>query len=227
MRTIRIFVLISTSALALCGMAMIYMASIKGKFVPGVDLSQPRHPVTAEMAERVKKLDRKVGKFFKLPDTAGKPTLIGGQGPRPQFLYFVKKGCPCSFDAEPVMHKLYEHFAGKIDFIEVTDADMKDAKDWVDDFAKQNSPIPYPVVSNPKLDVMEAYQAPASVYSTLLDQNGLIVKRWAGYSIDYMKEMNAEISRLLGEPAKEFVPKDAPKNRTSGCSFEGYKETRE
>ena len=200
---------------------MAYMASVRGKFVPGVNLSLPRHPVTPEMAASVQSLNRKVGKFFKLPDTTGKPVLIGGQGPKPQFLYFVKKGCPCSFEAEPILQGLYRHFGGKIDFVAVTDAKFVDAKKWASDLK-----VPYPVVTNPKLDVMESYQAPASVYSSLLDQSGLIVKRWAGYSRDYIKEMNDEMSRLIGGPSKPFDSTYAPKKRTSGCSFEGYKETK-
>ncbi len=208
---------------------MAYMASVRGRYVPGIgivgpdtSLGQPRHPVTEEMANSVKRLDRKIGKFFKLPDTTGKPVLIGGQGPKPQFLFFVKQGCPCSFDAEPIIQKLYHHFDGKIEFIEITDAKFDDAKKWAADLK-----IPYPVVTNPKLDVMESYQAPASVYSTLLDQNGLIVKRWAGYSMDYLAEMNQEMSKLLGETAKPFDAAYAPKIKTSGCTFDGYKAIKE
>ena len=179
------------------------------------------------MAASVAKLNQKVGKFFRLPDTTGKPVQIGGQGSKPQFLYFVKKGCPCSFDAEPVFHRLFAHFGGKVDFIAVTDAEFADAKKWATDKWATNVGVPYPVVSNPKLDVMEAYQAPGSVYNTLLDQNGTIVKRWAGYSQDYLKEINAEMSKLIGEPVKPFDTKDTPKNRTSGCSFDGYKAIKE
>jgi hypothetical protein len=61
----------------------------------------------------------------------------------------------------------------------------------------------------------------------LLDQNGLIVKRWAGYSQDYLVEMNIEMSKLINEKPIPFDTAYAPKNRTSGCSFEGYKETKE
>lgn len=222
MKSVRILVLCSTSALALCGLAMVYMSRVKGTYVPGVDLSQPRHPVTPEMAERVKKLDMKVGKFFKLPDTTGKPTLIGGQGPKPQFLYFVKKGCPCSYDAEPIMQKLYAHMANKVDFVEVTDADLADAKQWAKDLS-----VPYPVVSNHTIEVMKAYQAPASTYSTLLDQNGLIVKRWAGYSKDYLKEMNEEMAKLLHEKPAPFDPEYAPDKHTSGCTFDNYEQKSE
>ncbi|MBI1333543.1 MAG: redoxin domain-containing protein [Armatimonadetes bacterium] len=222
MKVIRILVLCSTSALALCGLAMVYMASVRGTYVPGVNLIQTRHAVTPEMAEQVKKLDRKIGKFFQLPDTSGKPVAIGGQGPKPQFIYFVKKGCPCSYDAEPIFHKLYDQFAGKIDFISVTDADMASAKQWAKDLE-----VPYPVVADPKIDVMEAYEAPAATYISLLDQNGLIVKRWAGYSQDYLKEMNEDMSKLIGEPARPFDAQYAPKIKTTGCAFDNYQETKQ
>jgi peroxiredoxin len=221
-RPIRIVILAFSALLLVAGGAMAYMSTVRGKVGLGIDLSQPRHPVTSEMAARVLNLNRKLGKFFKLPDTTGKPVVIGGQGPRPQFLYFVKKGCPCSFDAEPIMQSLYRHFEGKIDFVAVSDAGFDDAKKWAVDMK-----VPYPVVTNPKLDVMEAYQAPGSVYNTLLDQNGLIVKRWAGYSQDYLVEMNIEMSKLINEKPIPFDTAYAPKNRTSGCSFEGYKETKE
>ncbi len=218
MRPLRIVILIFCSLLVIAGGAFAYMASIRGKAFVGADLGQPRHPVTAEMEAGVVKLNRKVGKFFKLPDTSGKPVPIGGQGPKPQFVYFVKKGCPCSFDAEPILHGLYKHFGGRVEFIAVTDAKFDDAKHWVSDMK-----VPYPVVPNPKVEVMQAYEAPASVYSTLMDANGMIVKRWAGYSVDYLSQMNTEMARLLGEPVKPFDPTYSPKVRTSGCSFEGYK----
>ena len=216
-RPLRIVVLIFSSVLLIAGGALAYMAKIRGTYAPGIDRSAPRHPVTAEMEAGVVKLNRKVGKFYRLPDTTGKPIPIGGQGPKPQFLYFVKKGCPCSFDAEPILQGLYKHYEGRIEFIAVTDAKMEDAKHWVSDMK-----VPYPVVPNPKVEVMQAYEAPASAYSTLLDANGLIVKRWAGYSVDYLSQMNTEMARLLGEPMRPFDPTYAPKARTSGCTYEGY-----
>ena len=222
MRPLRIVVLVFCSLLVIAGGAFAYMARIRGTYSPGYDRSAPRHPVTAEMASSVAKLNRKVGKFFKLPDTTGKPISIGGQGPKPQFLFFVKKGCPCSFEAEPVFHDLYKQFGGRVEFIQITDANFADATKWALDLK-----VPYPVISNPKLEVMQAYEAPASVYGTLLDANGLIVKRWAGYSVDYLNEMNSEMAKLLGEPPKPFDATYAPKARASGCAFEGYRDPSE
>lgn len=197
---------------------VVSLANTRGKIDPSLDFSKPRHPVTDKMAEEVKRLNLRTAKLFKLPNTRGVPTVVGGAGPKPQFIYAVKKGCPCSFDAEPLMQALYKHFNGKIEFIAVTDAEQKDALKWESDLR-----VPYSVVSNPKVEVMQEYQFPASVYCHLVDTRGVIVKRWAGYSRSYLAEMNKEMARLLGEKERSFDSKYAPVENTSGCSFEGYK----
>jgi hypothetical protein len=197
---------------------VVALANSRGKVDPTLDFSKPRHPVTPEMAAEVKRLNLKTAKLFKLPNSRGKVTAIGGAGPKPQFIYAVKKGCPCSFDAEPLMQALYKHFKGRIEFIAVTDAEQKDALKWESDLR-----VPYSVVSNPKVEVMQEYQFPASVYCNLVDTRGVIVKRWAGYSRSYLAEVNSEMAKLLSEKERPFDSKYAPEANTSGCSFEGYK----
>jgi hypothetical protein len=198
--------------------SVVALANTRGKVDPSLDFSKPRHPVTPEMATEVKRLNLKTAKLFKLPNTRGKVTAIGGAGPKPQFIYAIKKGCPCSFDAEPLMHALYKQFDGKIEFVAVTDAEQKDALKWESDLR-----VPYSVVSNPKIEVMQEYQFPASVYCHLVDTRGVIVKRWAGYSRSYLAEMNEEMAKLLNEKPRPFDSLYAPEANTSGCSYEGYK----
>lgn len=218
MRGVKIFGVIAGLVFAGMGLTVANLALNRGKVVPGLDLNQPRHPVTPEMAEQVKKLNLKTAKLFKLPNSEGKLTLVGGAGPKPQFIYAVKKGCPCSFDAEPLMHALYKQFGGRIEFVSVTDAKKEDAHLW-----EMQLRVPYSVVPSPDLAVMQEYQYPASVYCSLVDTRGVIVKRWAGYSKSYLKEMNAEMAKLLGEKEKPFDTQYAPEAQTSGCSYEGYK----
>ncbi len=218
MKSLRVIGVLIGCVFAYLTYNVVTLANTRGKVDPSLDFSKPRHPVTAEMAEEVKKLNLKTAKLFKLPDARGKVTNIGGAGPKPQFIYSVKKGCPCSFDAEPLMHALYKHFDGKVEFVAVTDADQKDALKWESDLR-----VPYSVVSNPKVEVMQEYQFPASVYCHLVDTRGVIVKRWAGYSRSYLAEMNAEMAKLLKQPVRPFDSLYAPEANTSGCSYEGYK----
>ena len=73
----------------------------------------------------------------------GKAVVLGSKtADKPQFVYFVMDGCPCSYDAEPLFHDLYKHLDGKIDFVSVTNADAEKAKEWFGDLS-----VPYPVVS--------------------------------------------------------------------------------
>jgi hypothetical protein len=116
------------------------------------------------------------------------------------------------------MQALYKHFQGKIECVGVTDAEQKDALKWESDLR-----VPYAVVSNPKVEVMQEYQFPASVYCHLVDTRGVIVKRWAGYSRSYLAEMNVEMATLLKEKPRPFDSQYAPEANTSGCSYEGYK----
>jgi hypothetical protein len=206
--------------LAVSGGILAYVAANAKKVVPGVDLNQPRHPVTPEMTEAVKKMNKKVAPYFKFPNTEGNPTQIGGKGPKPQFIYTVKEGCPCSYDAEPLMHALYKHFKEQVDFVAITDAELKNARNWHADLK-----VPYSVVSIPKLEVMSAYESPSSVYCTLVDVNGVIIKRWPGYSKSILNDMVGEISQLLGEKKKPFDTKYAPDTKTTGCPFEGLGQT--
>jgi hypothetical protein len=183
--------------------------------------TEPRHPVTEKMIADVRKLNKKPAPFFKLPDSSGKPVQIGGSGPMPQFIYSIKKGCPCSFDFEPAAHKVQKLFAGKIEFIAVSDMTLKEAQGWVSDFKDGAMEIRYPVIPVPKLEVMKAYDLPASVFCTLVDKNGIIVKRWPGYSQADLRDMIASMAKLLNEKAPVLDVKFAPLKKTSGCAFEG------
>jgi len=197
------------------GVALMTYVSNSAKVVPGYSFGQPRHPVTEAMLEEAKRESKKIAPFFKLPDTDGKQVVIGGKGEKPLFVYFVKEGCPCSFDAEPMFQRLFKHHEGRIEFISVTDAKGKAAEKWDFDLL-----VPYPLVSNPTFELMKAYSAPASVYCTLIGKDGTIVKQWPGYSRSMMKEMNALMAKAAGAEEKPFDTAYAPEAKTSGCSFE-------
>lgn len=217
MRKVRGLVVVMSTFLALGGVTLAYVATNAKKPTKEFLDNQPRHPVTPDMLEAVKKLNLKPAPYFRLPDTNGKPTVIGGQGEKPQFIYSVKKGCPCSFDAEPILNRLYKHFEGKVDFIAITDATGDDAKKWVLDLK-----VPYSVVPDGKLEVLRAFESPASVYCTLVDVNGVILKRWPGYSKQILGEMVTEMSKLVDIKPGKFDTQYAPDIKTSGCDYEGF-----
>ena len=148
-------------------------------------------------------------------DATGKPVTIGSHdGSRPQYVYFVREGCPCSFDAEPLFHDLYKQFKGQIDFVSVTNGDADKAKRWNSELA-----VPYAVISDPKEDIIHAYGAKAAVYSVLISKDGHVAKMWPGYSKGMLLEMNSLMARIAGVPEKHFDTKYAPLTKATGCAF--------
>ena len=177
--------------------------------------SQPRHLITTQMVAETEAKHNAVEPTFITKDVKGTTVIIGDHsGPRPQFVYFVVDGCPCSFDAEPLFHDLYKVFKGKIDFISVTNGDLTKAKLWNTELS-----VPYPVIPDPKEEIIHAYGAKAAIYSSLIRKDGHIVKMWPGYSKDLLLEMNSEMAKLAGVPEKPFNTKYAPLTKATGCAF--------
>ena len=177
--------------------------------------NQPRHLVTAKMSAET---DAKLGKLeptIIAPDVNGKPVTIGSHdAERPQFVYFVLDGCPCSFDAEPLFHDLYKQFKGVVDFVSVTNGDLAKAKLWNSELS-----VPYALVPDPKEEIIHEYGAKAAVYSVLIAKDGHVAKMWPGYSKALLKEMNALMAKLSGVSERPFDTKYAPNVKATGCAF--------
>ena len=190
------------------------MAWSAPKSVPGMLPFGPAHPVTSKMEEETAARSRKAAPVLSLTSYDGKPVSLGRETDRPIFVYFVKQGCPCSFDAEPLFNDLYDHLNRKVDFVSVTDADEKGAKRWSTEMS-----VPYPVISDTKAHAMHLYGAKSSVYGALLDRKGRIVKMWPGYSKGFLREMNTLMSKVAEIPEKPFDTKYAPIEKATGCAF--------
>jgi len=174
-----------------------------------------RHTVTPQMTIDTAKESKTQAPAMTAKDTTGKSLTLGStSAPRPQFVYFVLDGCPCSYEAEPMFHKLQAQFQGKVDFVSVTDADAEKAAHW----AKEMD-VKYPVISDPDKKIIHAYHAKASVYSALLDEKGSIVQMWPGYSAGLLTEMNHQMSVTAHVPERPFDTEFAPTVKATGCAF--------
>lgn len=201
--------------LSAAGLGIAYMAYSAPRTVPGlIETHGVRHPVTRPMEVATDAAARKPAPILSLTSYDGKPVALGTPSARPTFVYFVKEGCPCSFDAEPLFKDLSRHLGGNVDFVAVIDADAKGAKKWSTEML-----VPYPLVSDPKAHAMRAFGAVSSVYSALLDREGRIVKMWPGYSRGFLREMNARMSDLAGVSERPFDTKYAPIEKATGCAF--------
>lgn len=174
------------------------------------EYARVRHYVTAQMELESQAQAKRLAPAFSRVDPFGTKVEVG-KAALPQMVLFVKKGCPCSFDAQPLFNKLALKYKGKVEFVGVID---KGARDW----SNQLSVI-FPVVEEPSLALMKAFDARASVYSALVARNGHIVKMWPGYSADWLKDMNALLAKASATKETPFDPEYAPKEKASGCPF--------
>jgi peroxiredoxin len=202
-------------ALAFGGAALMVAANEphtqSGLITPG----QVRHLVTPQMEKETSAETRKEVPTFQVTDSEGKTVTLGSKhAVRPQFVYFVLDGCPCSVDAEPLFHRLQKKFLGKIDFVSVTDGGKAKAHDW-----SVQMLVNYPVVPDPEKQIIHAYEAKASVYSMLISTDGHVIKMWPGYSAGLLKEMNSVFAANANEPETPFDPQYAPQTKATGCAF--------
>ncbi len=154
---------------------------------------------------------------FVLQDLTGKTIRIG-KSDRPQFVYFIKRDCPCSVDSQPLYAKLQKRYGKQVEFVGVSDAFPSEAKKWALQMDMQ-----YPIISDPEIDVMKAYSVEHSVYAMLVSKAGKIVRMWPGYSADMLIEVSNLIAKELGQKPEPFDPQYAPKEMLSGCKFEARK----
>lgn len=198
------------------GLAFVAGCAAPPKLAPIVEgSSKPRHPVTATMAEEAEATARKPAPPFDAVDASGRRwTLESLTHERPLVLYFVKDGCPCSVDAEPLYQRMAEKFKTKVQFAAVINGGRFVADKWL-----KVMKTPYPVILDPDQRIIKDYGIERSVYLALMDPEGRIVKLWPGYSATMLKELNAALSTATGTRETPFDPLYAPVELSSGCSF--------
>jgi len=202
--------------MAACGVGLILMSRhATSALAAPAPANLPVHPVTPDMAKATAGMALKSAANFSVPDSSGKVhTLADLTDGKPMYIYFILDNCPCSTSAEPLFHNLYARYKGKINFVGVINADIKGAGVW----AKSHG-MPYTILADAKCDIVHKYGAKHSVYNALVTPEGKILKRWPGYSADMLKEVNAKMAELIGEPVKPFDPLYAPTVLSSGCLF--------
>lgn len=193
--------------------AGIYLATRPAPTIEGniADL-EPRHPVTKIMLDEAERLKLKSAPEIQLPDSDGKEQSLSKD--KPTVVLFIKEGCPCSIDAQPIMNKLAEKFKGKAQFLGIIDVDGQKQKQWI----AENRPV-FPIVADTSLNLMKGYGALNSVYTFLVGPDHRIEKMWPGYWVDMLKELNARLCKDISEKVTEFDPLYAPIAKSSGCAY--------
>jgi len=202
--------------LALAGIAMV-------KSAPSIDILDgasaaipTRHPVTEEMKKAAASLKRTPAPLLTAKDYLGNNYQIDilKQG-YPTLLIFIKSGCPCSIDAQPIFNNIAAAYGPHARFIGIYDGDSTDAKA----FAEFNK-VTFPIITDEKNAWVKAYKMVASASMALVDGKGQIVEVWPGYSQSIMRQSNFLLGTLTDQGPQEFDYSKAPKDLTAGCAFE-------
>lgn len=175
----------------------------------------PVHPVTEAMRVNSERMKLKPAPDFKLKALNGmEVTLDQAVAGKPTLLFFIKDGCPCSTEAEPLFQSLKKHHGDKINLVGIIDVDIPKAREWAKTHEAEHL-----ILVDPSKATMKAYDSPNSAYTTLIAPDKKIEKQWPGYSQKIMKEENAMLAKLTGEPERPFDTMYAPLEDSSGCSF--------
>lgn len=201
-------------ALAVAGGLMYYAAQRSEPQQKPYIVGEVRHEVSPAMVANAKAMSKKTAPFFKTKDAHGIDVQIGGAGKKPQFVYFILEGCPCSLDAQPLFNKMYLRYKDKVDFIGV----ISSPKDKALNYAGETSLL-HPIVADPEKKIIAGYGIKQSTYSVLILPNGIIDTMWPGYSSPMLKELNADLAKLTNTKEVAFDTLYAPKELASGCYF--------
>jgi peroxiredoxin len=185
-----------------------------GKLGVDFDPSQPRHLVTRAMEVETRAMTQRVAPPIVAKDTYGTKVDVQPGMKAPALVLFIKSGCPCSIDAQPLFNRLAQRYQGKIQTVGIIDGDGPGSQSYATQFK-----VAFPVIADPKLSLIHAYRAKASVYSALVARNGHIIRMWPGYSADLLREIDRTMADSVGMKMDPFDPQYAPTKKAAGCAF--------
>lgn len=192
------------------GAVLLYAAHTRVEIEP-----DPIHPITNPMLEAAAlETDTAAPNLVRKTTEGDTIDLSKLSKNGPVYLVFIKDNCPCSVIAQPYFQRLYDAFGGKATFVGITDADLSQAKDW-----KSHFQMTFPLISDPKLDLMKAYHATNSAFSELIGQDGRVVHQWPGYNRQILGNIEEAIANAAHLPDPNMDVSDVSTKPSAGCTF--------
>jgi peroxiredoxin len=107
-----------------------------------------------------------------------------------------------------LFHKAYE---GRAAVIGIVDLGETTFKDWVKERGAK-----FPVIPDPDLAIAGRYSVSRAPYAVLVGTNGGIIKRWPHMSRRSLEEINAALSKAIGEKSASIGIHNAPEVAPQG-----------
>jgi hypothetical protein len=136
--------------------------------------------------------------------------------PGPLLLVFIKKGCPCSVELEPIFHRLNRSYADVAHFAGVIDADVATARRFADANA-----TPYPILADPERRIIHRFRAENGAYVALLvPRDGPVVDAlWPGCSDELFACMGRRVAATAGVAERRLDVSGLSSAPITGCPF--------
>jgi hypothetical protein len=105
-------------------------------------------------------------------------------------------------------------YRGAVHFFGVMDAEPDTARYGTD------QAVPYPVLTDPDLDIVRRLGAKNGCYLVLLTADGVVEAVWPGCSADGMRDASRRMARLARADERPLDVSGMPAALTAGCPFE-------
>jgi hypothetical protein len=130
-------------------------------------------------------------------------------------LFFIEHECPCAREAAPFFAKLQAAYRDACNVVGVINADAGTAKTWA-----KTAGADFPIIADPRCEIIRAYGADYAAYNTLVAAGGTIAKTYPGYGGDMLRELSGTIARTSGIAERPLALGKIADSIVVGCPIE-------
>ena len=127
---------------------------------------------------------------------------------------FIKDGCPCSIEFEPVFHRIARACSCACSSWALSMAQSM----WRRSYAAAND-VPYPLLADPERALIHDVAAKNAAYVALVSADGVIESMWPGCSAEMMQDLCRKIAACTGIEEQTVDFSGMPGPLTTGCPF--------
>lgn len=130
---------------------------------------------------------------------------------KPTVLYFIGNTCPVNAQAVKYYVRVANAYKGKVNFVGVIDTNKAGYDQW-----QRRFKVPFPVIFDPEMKIIQAYKAERSPWTIMINAQGRITHEWPGYSVGEINELSQAIARANKMTAARIDTSGAPQNPRYG-----------
>jgi len=191
-------------------------AALKRDAKGNIQFRAVQHPLTPEMLRKIARQERSAAPAFGTTDIAGNTlSLASLTATKPLVLFFIERECPCAREAAPFFSRLQAAYRDACNVVGVINADAGTAKAWA-----QTAGADFPIIADPRCEIIRAYGADYAAYNTLVAAGGTIAKTYPGYGGNMLRELSATIARAAGVAERPLALGKIPEQIVVGCPIE-------